>query len=106
MQHKKLGNADFTISPIGLGTWAIAGAGWEFGWGAQDDEESLAALEYAVERGVNWIDTAAVYGLGHAEEIVGRLLRRVPASRRPLVFTKGSLVWADFAFPGAGFVGA
>ncbi len=93
MQHKKLGNADFTISPIGLGTWAIAGAGWEFGWGAQDDEESLAALEYAVERGVNWIDTAAVYGLGHAEEIVGRLLRRVPASRRPLVFTKGSLVW-------------
>ncbi|BBE78257.1 MULTISPECIES: aldo/keto reductase [Phytobacter] len=93
MQHRKLGNADFTISPIGLGTWAIAGAGWEFGWGAQDDEESLSALEYAVERGVNWIDTAAVYGLGHAEEIVGRLLRRVPASRRPLVFTKGSLVW-------------
>ncbi|MEH4626461.1 aldo/keto reductase [Phytobacter diazotrophicus] len=93
MQHRKLGNADFIISPIGLGTWAIAGAGWEFGWGAQDDEESLSALEYAVERGVNWIDTAAVYGLGHAEEIVGRLLRRVPASRRPLVFTKGSLVW-------------
>lgn len=93
MQQRKLGNADFTISPIGLGTWAIAGAGWEFGWGAQDDEESLSALEYAVERGVNWIDTAAVYGLGHAEEIVGRLLRRVPASRRPLVFTKGSLVW-------------
>lgn len=93
MQHRKLGSADFTISPIGLGTWAIAGAGWEFGWGAQDDEESLSALEYAVERGVNWIDTAAVYGLGHAEEIVGRLLRRVPASRRPLVFTKGSLVW-------------
>ena len=60
MQQKKLGNADFTISPIGLGTWAIAGAGWEFGWGTQDDNESLAALEYAVERGVNWIDTAAV----------------------------------------------
>lgn len=89
MQHRKLGNADFTISPIGLGT-RHRGAGWEFGWGAQDDEESLSALEYAVERGVNWIDTAAVYGLGHAEEIVGRLLRRVPASRRPLVFTKGS----------------
>nr|WP_315237178.1 aldo/keto reductase [uncultured Albidiferax sp.] len=93
MQQKRLGNADFTISPIGLGTWAIAGPGWEFGWGAQDDADSLAALEYAVERGVNWIDTAAVYGLGHAEEIVGQLLRRVPASRRPLVFTKGSLVW-------------
>lgn len=93
MKQKKLGTADFTISPIGLGTWAIAGSGWEFGWGTQDDEESLAALEYAVERGVNWIDTAAVYGLGHAEEIVGKLLRRVPASRRPLVFTKGSLTW-------------
>lgn len=93
MQQKKLGNADFTVSPVGLGTWAIAGPGWEFGWGAQDDSESLAALEYAVERGVNWIDTAAVYGLGHAEEIVGQLLRRVPASRRPMVFTKGSLIW-------------
>lgn len=93
MQYKRLGNADFAISPIGLGTWAIAGSGWEFGWGAQDDSESLAALEHAVERGVNWIDTAAVYGLGHAEEIVGQLLRRVPASRRPLVFTKGSLTW-------------
>ena len=93
MQQQRLGSADFTISPIGLGTWAIAGPGWEFGWGAQDDAQSLAALEYAVERGVNWIDTAAVYGLGHAEEIVGQLLRRVQASRRPLVFTKGSLVW-------------
>jgi len=93
MKQKRLGKADFSISPIGLGTWAIAGPGWEFGWGAQDDEESLSALEYAVECGVNWIDTAAVYGLGHAEEIVGRLLRRLPASRRPLVFTKGSLVW-------------
>ena len=90
MQQQRLGSADFTISPIGLGTWAIAGPGWEFGWGAQDDAQSLAALEYAVERGVNWIDTAAAYGLGHAEEIVGQLLRRVPASRRPLVFTKGS----------------
>lgn len=93
MQQQRLGSADFAISPIGLGTWAIAGPGWEFGWGAQNDAQSLAALEYAVERGVNWIDTAAVYGLGHAEEIVGQLLRRVPASRRPLVFTKGSLVW-------------
>lgn len=93
MQQRRLGNTHLSISPIGLGTWAIAGPGWEFGWGAQDDNESLSALEYAVERGVNWIDTAAVYGLGHAEEIVGQLLQRVPASRRPLVFTKGSLVW-------------
>ncbi len=93
MQYQRLGRTDFMISPIGMGTWAIAGPGWEFGWGAQDDGESLAALEQAVERGVNWIDTAAVYGLGHAEELVGRLLRRLPAARRPLVFTKGSLVW-------------
>lgn len=93
MQYRRLGRTDVMISPIGMGTWAIAGPGWEFGWGAQDDDESLAALEQAVERGVNWIDTAAVYGLGHAEELVGRLLRRLPAARRPLVFTKGSLGW-------------
>ncbi|MBT2339936.1 MULTISPECIES: aldo/keto reductase [Pseudomonas] len=93
MQKNRLGTSDFRISPIGLGTWAIAGTGWEYSWGAQDDEDSLGALEYAVERGVNWIDTAAVYGLGHAEQLVGQLLRRLPASRRPLVFTKGSLVW-------------
>ncbi len=93
MQQQRLGNSDLMISSIGMGTWAIAGPDWQFGWGAQDDTESLATLEYAVERGVNWIDTAAVYGLGHAEEVVGQLLHRVPASRRPLVFTKGSLVW-------------
>lgn len=93
MQKNLLGSSDFLISPIGLGTWAIAGTGWEYSWGAQDDKDSLGALEYAVERGVNWIDTAAVYGLGHAEQLVGQLLRRMPVSRRPLVFTKGSLVW-------------
>lgn len=60
MQYNRLGHTDLMISPIGMGTWAIAGPGWEFGWGAQDDDESLAALEQAVERGVNWIDTAAV----------------------------------------------
>ncbi|KQV94081.1 aldo/keto reductase [Rhizobacter sp. Root1221] len=93
MHQRPLGSAGFSISPIGLGTWAIAGPGWEFGWGSQDDADSLAALERATELGVNWIDTAAVYGLGHAETVVGELLRRVPRSRRPLVFTKGSLVW-------------
>ncbi|MBD9462926.1 aldo/keto reductase [Pseudomonas sp. Pdm06] len=93
MQKNRLGSSDLLISPIGLGTWAIAGTGWEYSWGAQDDEDSLGALEYAVECGVNWIDTAAVYGLGHAEQLVGQLLRRLPASQRPLVFTKGSLVW-------------
>ncbi|WKC45283.1 aldo/keto reductase [Pseudomonas veronii] len=93
MQKNRLGTSELLISPIGMGTWAIAGQGWEFSWGAQDDRDSLAALEYAVERGVNWIDTAGVYGLGHAERLTGQLLRQVPASRRPLVFTKGSLVW-------------
>lgn len=93
MQKNRLGSSDLLISPIGLGTWAIAGTGWEYSWGAQDDEDSLGALEYAVECGVNWIDTAAIYGLGHAEHLVGQLLRRLPASQRPLVFTKGSLVW-------------
>lgn len=93
MKHRPLGTSGLAISPIGIGTWAIAGPGWEFGWGAQDDADSLAALERAVELGVNWIDTAAVYGLGHAEEVVGQLLRHMPASRRPMIFTKGSLLW-------------
>ncbi|MCG4262183.1 aldo/keto reductase [Acetobacter senegalensis] len=95
MKRHQLGTSDLAISTIGLGTWAIAGPGWEFGWGAQDDSDSLATLEYAIDQGVNWIDTAAVYGLGHAEAVVGQLLRRIPPSRRPLVFTKGSLVWDE-----------
>lgn len=93
MEYRELGASGLKISPIGLGTWAIAGPGWEFGWGAQDDADSLGALERAIELGVNWIDTAAVYGLGHAEDIVGQLICRVPASSRPLIFTKGSLKW-------------
>src|SRR5579862_3194394 len=93
MKLRRLGSSDLMISTLGLGTWAIAGPGWEFAWGPQDDGTSIRTLEYAVERGTNWIDTAAVYGLGHAEEIVGKALRRIPASRRPFVFTKGSLVW-------------
>lgn len=95
MKRRLLGTSGLEISAIGLGTWAIAGPGWEFGWGAQDDADSLATLEYAVDQGVNWIDTAAVYGLGHAETVVGQLLKRFPPSRRPLVFTKGSLVWDE-----------
>lgn len=95
MKRHQLGTSDLAISTIGLGTWAIAGPGWEFGWGAQDDSDSLATLEYAIDQGVNWIDMAAVYGLGHAEAVVGQLLRRIPTSRRPLVFTKGSLVWDE-----------
>ena len=86
MQKRKLGNTDLLITRIGCGAWAIGGAGWEFGWGPQDDDESVAAIHRALELGVNWIDTAAVYGLGHSEEIIARALdgRR----ERPYVFTK------------------
>ena len=83
------------ITRVGFGAWAIGGGGWSFAWGAQDDDESLAAMRHAVERGVNWIDTAAVYGLGHSEELVGRLLRDYPTSDRPFVFTKCGLVWDE-----------
>jgi len=95
MTLRRLGSSDLFISPLGLGTWAIAGPDWEFGWGPQDDADSLATLHHAVERGVNWIDTAAVYGLGHAETLVGQMLRTLDAARRPMVFTKGSLVWDE-----------
>ncbi len=93
MQTRSLGTSELDISPLGLGTWAIAGSGWEFAWGAQDDKEAIATIHRAVECGFNWIDTAAVYGLGHAEQIVGRALRELAPSRRPYVFTKCALVW-------------
>lgn len=88
-----LGTSGLEITTVGFGAWAIGGGGWAFGWGPQDDEESLATMRHALELGVNWIDTAAVYGLGHSEEVVGQLLRGLPANDRPLVFTKGGLVW-------------
>jgi len=87
-----LGNSDLALTPIGLGAWAIGGE-WRFGWGPQDDGASIATIRRAVERGWNWIDTAAVYGLGHSEEVVGRALRGIPRRERPYVFTKCSLVW-------------
>jgi aryl-alcohol dehydrogenase-like predicted oxidoreductase len=90
---RALGTTGMSITRVGFGAWAIGGGGWSFAWGAQDDDESLAAMRHAVERGVNWIDTAAVYGLGHSEELVGRLLRDYAANDRPLVFTKCGLVW-------------
>lgn len=96
---RPLGHDGPEITLVGFGSWAAGGAGWAFGWGAQDDDASVAAMRHAVERGVNWIDTAAVYGLGHSEELVGRLLRELPAADRPLVFTKCGLVW-DPADPG------
>ena len=90
---RPLGQSGLQITTIGFGAWAAGGGGWAFGWGPQDDDASVAAMRHAVEHGVNWIDTAAVYGLGHSEEMVGRLLRELPRDEHPLVFTKGGLVW-------------
>jgi aryl-alcohol dehydrogenase-like predicted oxidoreductase len=83
------------ITRVGFGAWAIGGAGWAFGWSRQDDAESVAAIRHAVESGINWIDTAAVYGLGHSEEVVARALREIPPGDRPYVFTKCGLVWDE-----------
>src|SRR6266550_4048402 len=90
-----LGTTGMRITRVGFGAWAIGGGGWTFAWGNQDDADSIAAIRHAVERGINWIDTAAVYGLGHSEEIVARLLRELPESQRPLVFTKCGLIWDE-----------
>src|SRR3989440_5550815 len=92
---RPLGSSGLDITTVGFGAWAIGGGGWAFGWGPQDDADSLAAMRRALELGINWIDTAAVYGLGHSEEVVGRLLRELPAGERPLVFTKCGLVWDE-----------
>jgi aryl-alcohol dehydrogenase-like predicted oxidoreductase len=83
------------ITPIGFGAWAIGGGGWASAWGPQDDDEAVGAIRRAVELGVNWVDTAAVYGLGHSEELVARALKGVPDAERPHVFTKCSLVWDE-----------
>jgi aryl-alcohol dehydrogenase-like predicted oxidoreductase len=93
MQTRKFGKTDMETTPIGFGSWAVGGSGWAAGWGPQDDEESVGAIRRALELGVNWIDTAAVYGLGHSEEIVARALEGV--SERPYVFTKCSMVWDE-----------
>jgi aryl-alcohol dehydrogenase-like predicted oxidoreductase len=90
-----LGSSGLDITTVGFGAWAIGGGDWFSGWGPQDDKQSIAAMRHAVERGINWIDTAAVYGLGHSEEVVGRLLRELPPADRPLVFTKCGLVWDE-----------
>jgi len=94
MKTRKLGNSDLKITPIGFGAWAIGGSGWEFGWGEQDDKQSVAAIHRALELGINWIDTAAVYGMGHSEKVVASALRtwRGP---RPYVFTKCGLRWDE-----------
>jgi len=92
MKTIELGSTGLHITRIGLGAWAIGGGGWEFGWGPQDDDESAAAIRHALEKGVNWIDTAAAYGFGHSERVVGRVLAEIPEHERPFVFTKASLL--------------
>ena len=95
LPHAILGSSGFSITRIGLGAWAIGGGGWQGGWGPQDDEESVRTIRRALDAGINWIDTAAAYGLGHSEEVVARALADVPADERPYVFTKCGLVWNE-----------
>jgi aryl-alcohol dehydrogenase-like predicted oxidoreductase len=83
------------ITRVGFGSWAVGGAGWAFSWGPQDDDQSISAIRHAVEGGVNWVDTAAIYGLGHSEEVVAAALEGIPAADRPYIFTKCGLVWDD-----------
>src|SRR5438309_4567090 len=94
MKTKQLGNSDLLITPIGFGAWAIGGSGWEFGWGEQDDKQSVAAIHRALELGINWIDTAAVYGMGHSEKVVALALGTW-SGPRPYVFTKCGLRWDE-----------
>lgn len=94
----RLGGSEIEITPVGVGAWAIGGGGWAYGWGPQEDELSISAIRHAVELGVNWVDTAAIYGLGLSEEVVGRALADIPDDERPLIFTKGGLV-ADRELP-------
>src|ERR1700678_3972385 len=93
MTTTRLGRTDMHLPRVGFGAWAIGGGGWAYAWGNQDDDASIAAIRHAVESGVNWIDTAAVYGLGHSEEVVAAALAGFPEADRPYVFTKGGLVW-------------
>src|SRR4051794_31304420 len=90
---RELGGTGMKLTRVGFGAWALGGGGTRFGWGDQDDRDSLEAIRHAVELGVNWIDTAPAYGMGHSEEVVGRALRDLPTSDRPYVFTKCGLVF-------------
>jgi len=93
MKSKKLGYSDLNLTTVGLGTWAIGGGNWKFGWGPQDDQESIAGIRQALDLGINWIDTAAIYGLGHSEEIVGKAIKGI--KEKPIIATKCSRVWDD-----------
>jgi aryl-alcohol dehydrogenase-like predicted oxidoreductase len=92
MNTRTLGNSDLQITPVGFGAWAVGGGNWEFAWGPQDDQESISAIHKALELGVNWIDTAAVYGLGHSEQVVARALKEWRGAR-PYIFTKCVMRW-------------
>jgi aryl-alcohol dehydrogenase-like predicted oxidoreductase len=92
LQTRPLGTTGLEITRVGLGAWAIGGGDWAYGWGSQDDDDSVGAIKHAVGRGINWVDTAAIYGLGHSEEVVGRALREIPEADRPYVFTKGGMI--------------
>ncbi|HXP96316.1 MAG TPA: aldo/keto reductase [Telmatospirillum sp.] len=92
---RQFGATDMQITRVGFGAWAIGGGDWAAGWGDQDDNDSVAAIRHAIDRGINWIDTAAVYGLGRSEEVVGKALRQIPAGRQPYVFTKCGLIWDE-----------
>jgi aryl-alcohol dehydrogenase-like predicted oxidoreductase len=94
MQTRTLGNSDLNITRVGYGAWAVGGSGWQFGWGSQNDNDSIAAIHRSLELGVNWIDTAAVYGLGHSEEVVARALKSW-SGHRPYIFSKCGLRWDD-----------
>lgn len=91
---RSLGSSGLEITTVGFGAWAVGGGSWAYGWGPQDDDQSITAIRHAVGLGLNWIDTAAVYGLGHSEEVVRRALDGIPAAERPYVFTKGGMVWS------------
>src|SRR3989440_3336554 len=93
LAKRRLGSSGVAITTVGFGAWAVGGGGWAFGWGPQDDSASIATMRHALDLGINWIDTAAVYGLGHSEEVVGHLLRELPQAEWPLIFTKCGLTW-------------
>src|SRR5690349_21364851 len=92
MKAQQLGKSDLEITPIGFGAWAIGGGGWESAWGTQDDQQSIEAIQRALDLGINWIDTAAVYGTGHSEEIVAKAIK---GKDKPYIFTKCGLIWND-----------
>jgi len=92
---RRLGSTELRLTPVGFGAWAVGGGGWAFGWGPQEDAQSIASIRHAVDLGVNWIDTAAVYGLGHSEEVVRQALEGIPPNDRPYIFTKCGMVWDE-----------